>query len=115
MLALMGTPFFAALACELCCTGRALPESSTALYESLLLRVFERNAGKCFHSFAKMDAQYVELLNDISCFALDMVLAQKAVFSESEMKSAGISDAALKLGLLIAYEDGSSTRQYRFA
>ncbi|XP_065197814.1 NACHT, LRR and PYD domains-containing protein 3-like [Sycon ciliatum] len=117
MLALMGTPLFAALACELYCCGRGLAKSSTALYESLLLRVLERNAGKLYKSFAEADAQELELLNEVSRFALAMLSVQKAVFSESEMKSAGLSDAALQLGLLIAYKDGSSTenRQYRFA
>ena len=117
MLALMGTPLFAALACELYHSGRGLAKSSTALYESLLLRVLERNAGKLYKSFAEVDAREMELLYEISRFALAMLSVQKAVFSESEVKSAGLSDAALQLGLLIAYKDGSSTenRQYRFA
>ena len=117
MLALMGTPLFAALACELYHSGRGLAKSSTALYESLLIRVMERNAGKLLKSFAEADAREMELLHEVSRFALEMVLVQNAVFSESEVKSAGLSDAALQLGLLIAYKDGTSTdnRQYRFA
>ena len=117
MLALMGTPLFAALACELYHNGRGLAKSSTALYESLLLRVLERKAGKLLKSFAEADTRELKLLYEVSRFALAMLSEQKAVFSESEVKSAGLSDAALQLGLLIAYKDGSSTenRQYRFA
>ena len=117
MLALMGTPLFSALACELYHSGRGLVKSSTALYESLLLRVLERNAGKLFKTFAEANAQELELLHEVSRFALAMLSVQKGVFSDSEVKSTGLSDAALQLGLLIAYKDGSSTdsRQYRFA
>eukprot|EP00117_Sycon_ciliatum_P029995 scpid48423/ scgid23754/ NACHT, LRR and PYD domains-containing protein 12; Monarch-1; PYRIN-containing APAF1-like protein 7; Regulated by nitric oxide len=117
ILALMGTPMFAALTCEMFVNGLGLPESSTALYESLLLRVVERHAGKAYGSFSAVDTQTIELLKEVSHFALSMLVVQKAVFSEADVKTVYLSDVEHHLGLLLAYKDNGSIhiRQYRFA
>ena len=119
-MSLMSTPLFAALACELFMDdrdGSKLPESSTGLYESLVRRVMERRAGKRYKMLSAIKTDEVEVLKELSGFALSMLAQQKMVFNEEDVISAQLSAPAIELGLLMAYKSTSSTedRQYRFA
>ncbi|XP_065184588.1 NACHT, LRR and PYD domains-containing protein 3-like [Sycon ciliatum] len=119
-MSLMCTPLFAALACELFMDdrdGSKLPESSTGLYESLVRRVMERRAGKRYKTLSAIKTDEVEVLKELSGFALSMLAQQKMVFNEEDVISAQLSALAIELGLLMAYKSTSSTedRQYRFA
>ncbi|XP_065195773.1 NACHT, LRR and PYD domains-containing protein 3-like [Sycon ciliatum] len=119
-MSLMGTPLFAALACELFMDdrdGSKLPESSTGLYEFLVRRVMERRAGKRYKTLSTIKTDEVEVLKELSAFALSMLAQQKMVFNEEDVISAQLSAPAIELGLLMAYKSTSSTedRQYRFA
>ncbi|XP_065195772.1 NACHT, LRR and PYD domains-containing protein 3-like [Sycon ciliatum] len=119
-MSLMGTPLFAALACELFMDdrdGSKLPESSTGLYELLVRRVMERRAGKRYKTLSAIKTDEVEVLKELSGFALSMLAQQKMVFNEEDVISAQLSAPAIELGLLMAYKSTSSTedRQYRFA
>ncbi|XP_065195779.1 NACHT, LRR and PYD domains-containing protein 3-like [Sycon ciliatum] len=119
-MSLMSTPLFAALACELFMDdrdGSKLPESSTGLYELLVRRVMERRAGKRYKTLSTIKTDEVEVLKELSGFALSMLAQQKMVFNEEDVISAQLSAPAIELGLLMAYKSTSSTedRQYRFA
>eukprot|EP00117_Sycon_ciliatum_P004678 scpid81304/ scgid8940/ Nucleotide-binding oligomerization domain-containing protein 2; Caspase recruitment domain-containing protein 15 len=116
MLALMGTPLYAALACNLYRSGHGLAKSTTSLYEFLLLHVLERQAGVQYESLQKVDPAGLEVLYELSRFALAMLSVQKAVFSETDVLDARLSHAALQLGLLVPYKADTpvETRQYRF-
>ncbi|XP_065189991.1 uncharacterized protein LOC135820874 [Sycon ciliatum] len=119
-MSLMGTPLFAALACELFMDdtdGSKLPTSSTELYESLVRRVMERRVGKRYKTLSAIKMDEIEVLKELSGFALSMLAQQKMVFNEEDVSSAQLSMPAIELGLLRTYKSTSSTedRQYRFA
>ena len=113
---MMRTPLFAGLACGMFIDGKEISSCCSALYESMILRIFERSCGKVFKSLADIPPVEMQALLELGRFSFRMLAEKKLIFEERQLDSARLSEKARRLGLLMTFKDGSAhrARQYRF-
>ena len=120
---MMRTPFFAHATCSLYRHNHRLPNTPSAIFNSLILHILSQRKSKPAHD----DEQYTdwddvpddvqENLHDLSRFAFNMLIRRKVVFTDADFKMFSLSPAARTLGMLIACDTASpqSRAQWRFS
>ena len=120
---MMRTPFFAQATCSLYRHNHRLPNTPSAIFNSLILHILRQQKSKPGHDgehytdWDDVPDDVQENLHDLSRFAFNMLVRRKVVFTDADFKLFSLSSAARTLGMLIACDTASpqSRTQWRFS
>ena len=120
---MMRTPFFAKAICSLYRHSNRLPNTPSAIFNSLILRILQQQKSKPAHDgeqytdWDDVPHDVQENLHDLSRFAFNMLVRRKVVFTDADFNMFSLSSAARTLGMLIACDTASpqSSAQWRFS
>ncbi|XP_065190479.1 uncharacterized protein LOC135821343 [Sycon ciliatum] len=120
---MMRTPFFAQATCSLYRHNHRLPNTPSAIFNSLILHILGQQKSKPGHDgehytdWDDVPDDVQENLHDLSRFTFNMLIRRKVVFTDADFKMFSLSSAARTLGMLIACDTASpqSRAQWRFS
>ncbi|XP_065190494.1 uncharacterized protein LOC135821355 [Sycon ciliatum] len=120
---MMRTPFFAQATCSLYRHNHRLPNTPSAIFNSLILHILRQQKSKSAHDgehytdWDDVPDDVQENLHDLSRFAFNMLVRRKVVFTDADFKMFALSSASRTLGMLIACDTTSpqSRAQWRFS
>ena len=120
---MMRTPFFAQATCSLYRHNHRLPNTPSAIFNSLILHILRQQKskqeldGEHYTDWDDVPDDVHENLHDLSRFAFNMLIRRKVVFTDADFNMFSLSSAARTLGMLIACDTASpqSRAQWRFS
>ena len=107
--ALMHTPLFCLLICDLFEEMQELPSRKTDIFEKLVIGLLRRYAitrglRKPFHSLCKAPANLRKLVLQLGSLAFDGLRRKQYFFTSTDLNNADVPAEALQLGLLTVSE-----------
>ena len=107
---IMQSPFFASMACEVYQRQHKLPTCLTDVFLTLVLHLaqqqqlheYQEGEVPSYTSFSKLPDEVKESILELGSFAFRMLVDKKFTLTEEDLESCKLSDAARRLGLLVA-------------
>ena len=121
---MMATPILAKSVCELFEWRPQAPKCPSDILDLFILRIAESIPGngsvdKHYQSWDDVPKTSQDLLLELGLFALKLLVDQKLVFTEADMRLYGVSHEALKMGVLVGCDSLTSAlgalSQWRFS
>ena len=117
-LELMTTPFMACLCCEEFRSSGSLSSCTTSLFEKMVVKLLEVQAGQSFAGIESLPAEQKSIVDELGRFAFEKFVAGQFVFDESDTEFVKLSEKARSLGVFVCCGKQFRTtkkRLYRFS
>ena len=117
-LELMTTPFMAWLCCEKFRSSGSLSSCTTSLFEKMVVKLLEVQAGQSFAGIKSLPAEQKSIVDELGRFAFEKFVAGQFVFDESDTEFVKLSEMARSLGVFVCCGKQFRTtkkRLYRFS
>ena len=121
--AMMRTPFLAEGVCKLYRCNKTVPDTLGPLFNSLILNVLQQQQQKAikdqqqYRNWGSVPDHIKDVVAELGCFAFQMLIRKRVVFTEDDFTMFQVSSAARSLGFLVACDKAvhETGDQWRFS